>query len=130
MLDKVEYWLELADDDISAIKTLLNGQNYLHAGFFCHLVVEKALKAAIAYTTSEVPPKIHQLLDLAELAKVFDDLSEEQKKLLSELNPLNIDSRYPEYKERIVKTLSAERITRIFKETEAFLCWIKKKLEK
>jgi HEPN domain-containing protein len=111
-------------------KILLNEKKYLHAGFFCHLVAEKALKAMIANITSEIPPKIHHLINLSELAGVFDDLSEQQRKLLGELNPLNIEARYPEYKERVAKTLSAERTARLFKETEEFLCWIKKKLEK
>ena len=130
MHDKVEYWLDLADDDISAAKILLDGKKYLHAGFFCHLIVEKVLKAAIAAVTSEIPPKIHNLIDLAKRTEVFDDLSEHQRNLLSELNPLNIEARYPEYKERIAQTLTSETAARLFRETENFICWIKQRLGK
>ena len=130
MFDKVEYWLDLADDDVITAKTLLDGKRYLHAGFFCHLIVEKAIKAAIANATSEIPPYIHHLIILAERARISDDLSEQQRKLLGELNPLNIEARYPEYKERVAQTLDAERTERLFKETEDFLWWIKKKLKK
>ena len=130
MLNKVEYWLDLADDDALTAKTLLDGKRYLHAGFFCHLIAEKAIKAAIVNSTSEIPPYIHHLIILAERAGISDDLSEQQRKLLGELNPLNIESRYPEYKKRITQTLDAERTARLLKETEAFLCWIKKKLKK
>ena len=130
MLDKVKYWLDLADDDVSAAKVLLDGKKYLHAGFFCHLIAEKALKATIAYVTSEIPPKIHNLINLSDHAGVFDDLSESQRNLLNELNPLNIEARYPEYKERIAQTLTAEITARLFQETEEFLCWIKQKLKK
>ena len=130
MLDKVEYWLNLADEDVSAAKVLLDARKYLHAGFFCHLVAEKALKAMIARLTSEIPPKIHHLANLAERAGIFYDLSEEQRNLLSELNPLNIEARYPEYKERIAQTLNKEKTERLFRETEDFLCWTKQKLKK
>ena len=130
MLDKVEYWLDLADDDVSAAKVLLDGKKYLHAGFFCHLIAEKALKAMIASTTSEIPSKTHDLAKLAVRGGIFDDLSEQQQSLLKDLNPLQIEARYPEYKERIAQTLSYEITTRLFNETEDFLCWIKKKLEK
>ena len=99
-------------------------------GFICHLVVEKALKAAIANVTSELPPKTHDLTRLAEHAGIFDDLSENQLELLETLNPLNIEARYPEYKERISKMLTEQKSTDILKETEEFLCWIKQKLEK
>jgi HEPN domain-containing protein len=130
MLDKVKYWIELADEDVSAAKVLLDGNKYLYAGFFCHLIAEKALKAMIASITSEIPPKTHHLINLANRAGIFDDLSEQQRELLSELNPLNIEARYPEYKERIARTLTAEKTVRLFQETEDFLCWIKQKLEK
>ena len=130
MFDKANYWLELADDDVPAVKTLLEGKRYLHAGFFCHLIAEKALKAIIASITSDAPPKIHHLINLAERAGIFDDLSEGQRKLLTELNPLNIEARYPEYKERIAQTLTHEIIARLLKETEEFLCWTKQRLKK
>ena len=130
MPDKVEYWFNLAADDVPVAKLLLDGKKYLHAGFFCHLIVEKALKAMVASVTSEIPPKTHHLIKLSEQAGIFDDLSECQRNLLVELNPLNIEARYPEYKERIAKTLTPEMTTRLFKETESFLCWIKQKLEK
>ena len=99
MLDKVEYWIDLADEDISAVKVLIDGKKYLHASFFCHLIAEKSLKAMVASITSEIPPKTHHLIKLAEQAGIFDDLSEHQRNLLMELNPLNIEARYPEYKE-------------------------------
>ena len=130
MIDKTKYWLDLADDDLSVAKILLDGKKPLHTGFFCHLIVEKALKAMVASVTSEIPPKIHNLISLSERAEIFDDLSESQRKLLNELNPFNIEARYPEHKERVAQTLTAETTARLFKETEEFLSWIKQKLEK
>jgi HEPN domain-containing protein len=43
--EKMQYWLELADYDINAAKSMLNGKHYLYVGFLCHLSAEKALKA-------------------------------------------------------------------------------------
>jgi HEPN domain-containing protein len=83
MLDKVQYWLDLADDDVKAANLLLKGGSYLQAGFFCHLIAEKALKAVIAHNTDETPPKIHKLKELAVKGIIFDDLSEEQIALLT-----------------------------------------------
>ena len=130
MFDKSDYWLELADDDVPVAEILLNGKKYLQAGFFCHLIVEKALKAVIASITSEIPPRIHHLILLAERAGIAGDLTEHQRNLLMELNPLQIEARYPEYKERIAKTLTHDITARLFHETEDFLCWIKQKLGK
>jgi HEPN domain-containing protein len=130
MLDKAQYWLELAEEDVSVAEVLLNGKKYLQAGFFCHLIAEKALKAMIVRVSDDIPPKIHDLAKLAERGGVLDDLSQKQLSLLKELNPLNIDARYPEYKERMKSIFTQEKTTMLFEGTEELLCWIKQKLKK
>jgi hypothetical protein len=36
----IKFWLELAEDDWSAVDTLFNGKKYLQSLFFAHLVIE------------------------------------------------------------------------------------------
>jgi len=69
VLYKVNYWLELCDDDLRAANNLLASKDYLWMGFICYLIAEKALKAAMASITGEVP-KIHHLLKLSNMAQV------------------------------------------------------------
>ena len=57
MQNKVDYWLDLCDDDLKTAKWLLEGERLLHCGYFCHQVVEKAFKAVIYNNTNEIPPK-------------------------------------------------------------------------
>ena len=129
MIDKVEYWLELCDDDLRTAKNLLASKDYLWMGFICHLIAEKALKAAVASITDEVP-KTHHLLKLVGLANLNNGLSEPQKDLLGKLMPLQIEARYPEHKAKIAATLTNDYCTNLLNETEEFLCWIKARLEK
>jgi HEPN domain-containing protein len=128
LFDKVEHWLKLCDDDMTTAKWLLKGERLLPMGFFCHLIAEKALKAVIAQNTEEIPPKIHDLKELAKRGNIADDLSEEQKLFLGNLMPLHIEGRYSEYKEQILKTLTSQKCKQYLNETEEFLCWVKKKL--
>ena len=128
MLDKVEYWLELCDDDLKAAKAMLKSGNFLWTGFICHLVAEKALKAAIANITNEVPPKTHDLPKLADKTNICSDMSDDYKNLLNKLTPLQIEARYPEYKEKITAMLTVSYCSKLVEETEGFLCWIKEQL--
>lgn len=127
---KVTYWLNQCDDDLVAVRWLLKGKQWLHAMFFCHLVAEKALKAVIEGVTDDVPPKIHNLRKLSEYAGLVDVLSEEQKKLLTILNPYHIETRYPTYKRQLAEKLTADKCSLLLSETEEFVCWIKKRLNK
>ena len=130
MSDKTNYWLELCDEDLITAKILLESKRLLHMGFYCHMIAEKALKAVVARKTKDVPPKTHNLPKLAAIGDIYNDLSEKQLKLLDDLKPLQIEARYPEYKASVAETLTPEKCKRIIAETEEFLCWIKKKLEK
>jgi len=127
MSDYVEYWLELADYDLSAARAMLKSKHWLYVGFMCHQVVEKALKAAISRDGS-LPPKIHHLMRLADQGGLFAIMSEEQKNFIAQLNPLNIEARYPERKEHIASVLSAKVCQEIMQEAEGLLCWIKEQL--
>ena len=130
MLDNVEYWLELCDDDLKTAQVLFDAKQYLWMGFICHLIAEKAIKAVIASKTNEVPPKTHKLTRLAEIGGIYDNLSEIYQDLLEKLTPLQIEGRYPEYKERINARLTPLFCKQLMEETEDFLCWIKQQLEK
>ena len=130
MNEKVEYWMELADYDIESAKVMLNGGRYLYVGFMCHQTIEKVLKAIIARDCigDEIPPKIHDLHKLAEKAGLFMRMSENQKEVLRLLNPLNIEARYPEYKNRLAATLTNEICQELLAKTEGLLCWTKEQL--
>ncbi|MCL1859075.1 MAG: HEPN domain-containing protein [Oscillospiraceae bacterium] len=130
MKNKTLYWLELCDDDLITAKALLDSSRFLHMGFFCHMIIEKSLKAVITENTGEIPPKIHDLQKLAKMGNVSNELSDEQSELLDKVMPLQIEARYPEYKEKISQKLNKEYCDRLIKETEDFLCWIKQWLEK
>ena len=130
MSEKVDYWLELCDDDLLTAKALFQAKRFLHTGFFCHLVAEKALKAVVACQTDEIPPRIHDLVKLAVKGNVFDMISDEQKQLLHKLTPLQIEARYPEYKDRIAATITPDYCMQLLSETEDFLCWIRQQLER
>jgi HEPN domain-containing protein len=99
-------------------------------GFFCHMIVEKALKAVIAERINEIPPKIHDLQKLAVRGEIFDKLSDEQLMLIDKVTPLQIEARYPEYKAKMASELTFEYCRKLLTETEEFLCWIKQRLEK
>jgi HEPN domain-containing protein len=130
MKDKTEYWLQLADYDIETAKVMLKGRRFLYVGFMCHQVIEKAFKAVISRDCKEgeIPPKIHDLSKLAIRAKLFYLMSEEQQNFIEDLNPLNVEARYPEYKDEIAAGLTNEICVELLMGTEELLSWIKKQL--
>lgn len=127
MNDKVKYWLELVDYDIDTVYAMFETKRYLYVGFMCHQSVEKALKAVIA-NNDDMPPKSHNLSKLADIGKIYDKLTDEQKDFLDTLDPLNISARYPEQKEKLLSTLNENVCKELITRTEVFITWIKQQL--
>ena len=127
--EKVKYWIELVDDDIDSAEILAKNKKRLHAGFHCQQAVEKIIKCYFIKVKDEVHPHIHDLLKLVERAELLDKLSEEQKMLLRELNPLYIEARYDAYKMKIAETLTDEIIESILTRTKEFVLWTKEKMQ-
>jgi HEPN domain-containing protein len=96
----------------------------------CHQTIDKAVKAVAARDCAEgeMPPKTHHLLKLADRAGLFQKMSAAQQMFIKELNPMNIEARYPEYKDAIAAGLTAEACKELLSGTEGLLCWIKEQL--
>ncbi len=128
MNDKVTYWVEMSDYDFDTANAMLETKRYLYVGFMCHQVIEKILKAYWSKVSEEPPLKIHSLSRLAEKTRLDDYMTEEQLDFIDALEPLNIEARYPSYKERLMKSLNADRCKELIKKTDELRLWIKNKL--
>ena len=125
---KVTYWIEMSDYDFDTAKAMLETKRYLYVAFMCHQTIEKILKAYWSKVLEEPPLKIHSLSRLAEKSGLDKDMSEEQTDFIDELEPLNIEARYPSYKERLMKSLTPERCNELIEQTDKLRIWIKSKL--
>jgi HEPN domain-containing protein len=126
--EKIKYWVNLSDEDFRVAKDLLKSRHLLQAGFFCHLAIETIFKAYFTKLKDETPPHIHKLARLAQLADFYDELSEEQKDFIFQLDPFNIEARYPEYKNMIAQSLKLELCENLLKQTQKLRQWIKERI--
>ena len=126
--EKTNYWIEISDYDLETSKTMLIGKRYLYVGFMCHQAVEKILKAYFTAKNEETPPFVHNLKRLAEECGLISNLTEVQLDLIEELVPMNIEARYPTYKERLLKSLTEDKCKELIYKTEILCHWIKKQL--
>lgn len=128
MEEKVKYWIELSDYDFETAEAMLISGRYLYVGFMCHQTIEKIMKAYFTQIKNETPPFTHSLSYLAKKADLLMLLPEELKETIDILEPLNIETRYPTYKERLIKSLTKEKCVEIITKTDQLRKWIKKKL--
>jgi len=121
---QIDYWKTGAEEDFAAAKSLLEKGHFRHSLFFAHLALEKMLKANVMLKINDVPPKIHNLIRLAELAGLKPD--EEQEKFLREFNLYQLEGRYPDSQEIV---LEADFVRRELSRVKKMLSWLKKQLQ-
>ncbi len=91
----IVYWTDGAKDDLVTAELLIRNQRLLHGLFWCHLVLEKMLKAHIVKITGNYPPKTHNLFWLLEKTNI--EITDEIKDFLGILSKYQLEGRYPEY---------------------------------
>ena len=90
----IHFWFESAGEDWDAAQSLLEKGHVRHGLFFVHLAVEKRIKAAVVAETGEMPPKSHDLLRLAALARL--SLDDDKRAALSRIARYCLEGRYPD----------------------------------
>jgi HEPN domain-containing protein len=126
--EKAKYWIDLSYRDFETAEWVMKGGYNLHAGYMCHQAVEKILKGYFAETKEDTPPFTHDLTGLAQKTELFNLMTDEQKEFIRVLNPLNIEARYPEYKNKIAQTMTKETTQDILNKTKELMQWIKRKI--
>lgn len=126
--EKVKYWIDIADYDMITAEAMLETKRLLYVGFMCHQAVEKILKGYYQFKKKSTPPYIHNLERLATESLVWEACSDEQKELINLLQPLNIQARYPTYKDKLFLSLDYDKCKNLIDQTKEFIQWIKSRL--
>lgn len=90
---QIVYWCQGAQEDWEVGLQLVNSGKSRHGLFFAHLALEKVLKAHVCRFTQEIPPRVHNLVRLSEIAEL--SLESGQLDILAEMNEFNLEGRYP-----------------------------------
>jgi len=121
---QIAYWSNGAAEDCEVAHDLIyDDSRTMHGLFFVHLSLEKWFKAIVCKQTNDIPPKIHDLLRLADLGKMA--LTPEQIDFLGRMNLYNIGGRYPD--EAFPKP-SLDRAKDYFEQAGSLIAWLKKML--
>jgi HEPN domain-containing protein len=89
---QVAYWQNGAREELDTAELLLRYGKINQGLFWAHLALEKALKALVVRQTRTIPPFIHDLVRLANLAAI--PLDEESRAFLAACNRFAIHGRY------------------------------------
>ena len=121
-MNSVERWVEQSRYDLDTAAAMNDSGRYLYVAFCCQQAVEKMLKAIVVKKTGAFPPRLHNLLRLAEIAGVA--LEQEREAFIGELSGYYIQTRYPEEIESLSRGLTQSISEEILTKTEEVIEWL------
>lgn len=120
---QIDYWTKGAEDDLMTADLLIREKRILHGLFFCHLVIEKAIKAHVVKTSEEMAPRSHNLIYLSEKADL--EFDEETEIFLGILMKYQLQGRYPDYNPVLPDII---KVNEYLEKTKTLLQWLKERL--
>ena len=125
--EKVQYWIDIANDDLAVAEDMHKTKHWLYVAFMCHQFIEKILKAYWTSTREDTPPYIHSHIKLLDGCGLLEQMTEEQLEFIDYMVPMNIEARYPEYKRNVSAHLNEQTSLDIIEKTKQFKQWILQK---
>jgi len=115
-------WVERARYDLETAKAMLAAGRYLYVLFCCQQAVEKAIKGIIALRSGEMPPRLHNLMRLAEKAEL--EVDEPTAERLRALTAYYVQTRYPEEIRKLSAGVDRPLAEEAIRQTEELLQWL------
>ncbi len=123
MKKQTEYWVESAIYDLETAEAMFQTARYVYVIFMCHLCLEKLLKGCVVEFADRFPPKIHNLVRLAEIAGL--EFPAPMYTFVTELADKSIVTRYPDD----LGVYTCERAQACLESTREVFVWLKQKLK-
>ena len=120
---QVEYWKKSGEEDFAAAQSLIEKGHLRHGLFFAHLAIEKMLKAIVVKTTKDMPPRIHDLVRLSEIAQLSP--TSERLNFLNRFGLYQLEGRYPDAGQAMLDVKTAKEKLESVKD---LLEWLKAQL--
>ena len=119
----IQYWLRSAEEDLKTAESLFASKRYHHCLFFCHLFIEKTLKASVLKKSMNQAPYEHNLVYLAKSTGI--PFTKEQIEDLAEITTFNIQARYDDHKMRFYKKATRDYSSIYFNKAKEMYLWLK-----
>lgn len=132
---KYNYWLDVAQYDLTTSKAMLETKRYLYVAFMSQQAIEKLIKGLFVLFIEEEPPRTHNiwkiLKDIIRCDTLIPFIDESFNKKIRKYKPFFADlvyyyisERYPSYKEKVSSILNEQKAKDILDNAEEVFEWL------
>ena len=123
MLKATQNWLAQVDYDLATAEHMLHAGRYIYVIFMSHLALERILKALVTEESRRLPPRTHNLIDLAQRCRL--SLAQEQREFIGKLNNASVVTRYPDDLAQITSQYPEAIAQEYLEKTKELVAWVR-----
>jgi HEPN domain-containing protein len=124
--DKFEYWLDIAQYDLTTADAMFEAGRWLYVVFICEQAIEKLCKGLYVLYKDDDVPRVHSI---SQIVKRFEDslsvtVTDEQYQFFNRLSSFYLEGRYPEYMQKLSVLLNEQEAQDILHKTREVFSWL------
>jgi HEPN domain-containing protein len=123
LTDSARNWIATAEYDLQTAREVLVAGRNIYVVFFCHLAIEKLLKAHVAVETGREPPRTHDLISLVRLSGLR--LTQDHLDFIGMVNNASTLTRYPADLDTTLRDYSEPVVRDYLRHTEEVCQWLR-----
>jgi HEPN domain-containing protein len=124
--EKFAYWLDIAEYDLKTAEAMFASGRWLYVVFMCQQAIEKLVKGLYLLYIDDNIPRVHNIGNI--FSKFADKLpvetDEEKYQLFEKLSIYYLETRYPEYKDKLSETTSEDTAKILLKKSREVFAWL------
>jgi len=124
--DKYEYWLDIAQYDLKTAESMYKDERWLYVIFMCEQAIEKLVKGLFTLYQKTTPPPKHDInaLFVQFEGKLNSKTPGDYKVLFAELNTHYLNSRYPDFKQKLSASVDKPKAKRVLEKSKEVFAWL------
>lgn len=121
----IDEWISISDYDFETAKAMLETGRYLYVAFMCQQSIEKLLKAIYVKDKQEVPPRVHNLILLAD--QIGIELDQDTKHFFQKLCEYYLENRYPQDMQELARSFGKMQAQDLLDKSKDIRKWLYEK---
>ena len=123
---KYEYWIDIAQYDLSVAESMSNSGHWLYVVFMCQQAIEKLVKGLYSYYMADTPPHLHNIKTIATKVEpnLPETISADTMDFFDELTAYYLNNRYPDYVSKLSAQISETEAAEVMTKAKEVFAWL------
>jgi len=124
--EKFEYWLDIAQYDLSVANSMLKSKHWLYVVFMCQQSIEKLVKGLYSFYLPDTPPHLHNIKTIVTRIEPYlpFPIPSDTMEFFDELTAYYLNNRYPDFISKLSSQIGETEAADVLEKSKEVFTWL------